>query len=318
MVALLSKTEIQSLNVDTVEKALVFAALVLSAALVGSDNANAADLAVSINVAATSETEGTLNLEIYIPYTAYGLNTSGGQLLDNVIEYSSNAPNLLLDLNLASVPTTSGLTIPDYDGTTITSFEKYLVYYAQILWASVANKQDNRISLSFFSNQDQPQVWIAVNLPFNLNQWLLGGNYLDAVSTVVTEYITPEPPSLAPSSFTQSRNYYVSIDSPSLYSIEELWAFEKPAILDLIIFDLYYAEESGSFDVYFYLNGVEVPYQDFYDYGDDSYEVVFDTSSNPIIFMPGDILEIEVYDDLDPSQLDANIYVLELPSQQTP
>ena len=76
MVALLSKTEIQSLNIDTVEKALVFAALVLRAALVGEDNANAADLAVSINLSATNESEGTLNLEIYIPYTAYGLNTS--------------------------------------------------------------------------------------------------------------------------------------------------------------------------------------------------------------------------------------------------
>ena len=314
MVALLTKTELQALNIDTVEKALVFSALVLRSALVGDDDANTSNLAVSINVSAFDDLQGNLNLEVYIPYSAYQLNTKGGQLLDAVLEYPSNAPNLLLDLSLDSVPTTSGLTIPDYQDTVVNTIEKYLVYYAQILWASVVNKQDNTVSFTFISNQESPQILISVNLPLNLNQWLLGGNYLDSISTVVTEYVSPEPPSLDASSFTQSSNYYRSIDSPSLYSIEELWAFEKPAILDLVYFDVYHGDEESYFDFYFYLNGVEVPYEDFYDYGDDTYEIVFDTSSNPIIFMPGDILEIEVYGDLDPDQLDANIYVLELPA----
>ncbi len=227
-------------------------------------------------------------------------------------EYPSNSPNLLLDLSLDSTPTTSGLTIPDYHDTVVNTIEKYLVYYAQILWASVDNKQDNTVSFTFISNQESPQILISVNLPLNLNQWLLGGNYLDSISTVVTSYVTPEPPSLDASFFTQSTNYFTSLDSPSTFGYEELWTFEQPAILDLVYFDVYYGDEESYFDFYFYLNGVEVPYQDFYDYG-DSFEIVFDTSSNPIIFLPRDILEIEVYGDVDPDQLDANIYVLELP-----
>ena len=78
--------------------------------------------------------------------------------------------------------------------------------------------------------------------------------------------------------------------------------------------DVYYDELEGAFDCYFYLNGVGVSYQYFSDYGDGTYEITFNTQNNPVLFSPGDILEIEIYDDEQLSQLDANIYVLEPPS----
>ena len=58
---------------------------------------------------------------------------------------------------------------------------------------SNANKRSNAIALNFLGNQDNPQVWITVNLPLNLDLWLLRGNYLDAISTVVTSYVDPNP-----------------------------------------------------------------------------------------------------------------------------
>ena len=102
MVALLTKTEIQSLYIDTVEKALVFGALFLRAALVGSDDANADNLNAALNLSAVSDTEGNLNLEVYIPYSAYILNSKGGKLLDAVEEYQSNSPNLYSTIQICS------------------------------------------------------------------------------------------------------------------------------------------------------------------------------------------------------------------------
>ena len=317
MVTLLSKTKIQSLNIDTVEKALVFGVLGLRAALIGRNNSNTVDSAVSIKVLRRNELEGNLNLEVYLPYNDYKLNTTGGQLLDSILEYSSNVPSLETEINLASIPSTSGLVIPDYDENLITSFEKYLIYYSQILWASVPDKRNNAVSLNFLGNQESSQVWLSINLPLDLNKWLLGSNYLDALINVVSEYVspivevTPDVEDLDPSSFTNSANYSTFIEYPDGFFYSELWTFNSPAILDAIYLDIYYDDIEGSFDCYFYLNGQEVPYQFFSDYGGGSYEISFDTENNPTIFASGDVLEIEVIDDELIAQVDANIYVLE-------
>ncbi|ELS04804.1 hypothetical protein Xen7305DRAFT_00045400 [Xenococcus sp. PCC 7305] len=316
MVALFSKTEIDSLNIDTVEKALVFGALVLRAALVGPDDGNADNTNVSLNVSTSTDGTGSLDLEIYLPFSSYGVNTSGGVLLDNIQEYSSNAPNLAIELSLASAPSTSGLVMPNYPESEVATFEKYLMFYAQILWASVEDKNSSPISFSIFGGQDQPQIWIRVSLPLNLDQWLFGANYLDAISTVVTEYVVPDVPNLDPSLFTQSANYSVSFDYPDPYIEMEFLDFQRPTILDAIYFDIYYDDLEGAFDCSFYLNGEEILYQDYSDYGNGTVEIIFDTTNNPTIFLPGDILNIEIYDDEQIAQLDASSFVLELPLPQ--
>ena len=315
MVALLTKTELQALNIDTVEKALVFSALVLRSALVGDDNANTSNLAVSINVSALDDTQGNLNLEVNIPYSAYQLNTKGGQLLDSILEYSSNASNLENDLNLESIPTTSGLIIPDYDEIAITSFEKYLVYYAQILWASLENKQDSTISFTFLSNQEEPQLLISINLPLNLNQWLLGGNYLDALFTVVTSYVDPNPAPGGGDSQEEIVNYYYSLDGLAAYNVESLHTVTNPGVLEQITIDADYATETGFLDTYFYLNGTEIYPEEIFDYGDGSYDLVFDTVNNPIFLESGDHFEFEIYEEPEPTYMDINLYINELLAQ---
>ncbi len=154
MVALISKPEIQGRNIDTVEKAIVFGALALRAALVGTDNAHAENRAVVIGVRATGQTTAILSLDLTLPYDSYGFNVSGGLLLENLQELTSNSLSLETDLTLSSVQTDSGLTIPDYPEITINTFEKYLLYYSKILWASVANKRDSTISFTLLGNQN--------------------------------------------------------------------------------------------------------------------------------------------------------------------
>ena len=318
MVALISKSRIEQFNIDSVEKALVFAVLGLRVALIGKNNTNTKDLAVSINVLRKNEVEGNLNLEVYLPYNDFELNTNGGQLLDSILEYSSNTSDLETEMNLASSPSLSGLIIPGYDETIILSFEKYLIYYSQILWASVPDKRNNAVSITFLSNQEKSQVWLSINLPLDLNKWLLGGNYLDSLIPVVSSYVQvpgqSESPELDPDLFTVAAHYLVSIEYPDNYSTTEFWEFDYTAILDAIYLDVYYDDIEGAFDCYFYLNGVEVSYQYFSDYGDGSYEIIFDNHNSPVFFEPGDVLEVEIYDDEQLSQLDANLYVLEMPS----
>ena len=70
--------------------------------------------------------------------------------------------------------------------------------------------------------------------------------------------------------------------------------------------------EAGSFDAYFYLNGNPIDYQEFYDYGDDTFDIIFDTDANQILLSPGDELEIEINDDAEPIQVDLNIFTYEL------
>lgn len=311
MVSLLSKTEIQSLNIDTVEKALVFGALALRAALVGSDSSFAADSSVALDVQTVSNDSASLKLEFFIRYDAYQFNVKGGELLDNILEYSSNAPNLELDLDLGSQPTTSGLTIPDYDVSVVDTFEKYLVYYAKILWASVANKNDGTISISFLSQQDNPQIWIQAQFPLDLNQWLLGTKYLDAISTVVDAYIAPNPGSGVGGSGSQINNYLYLFEALSAYYVETLHTVTNPGVLEKIVLDADYDSPSDVTETYFYLNDVAIYPIEYVSYSDGSFDIIFDPVNDPISLAPGDVITFEVTVEPEPTYMDFNLYINE-------
>ena len=171
MVALISKSQIQAFNIDTVEKALIFGALSLRSALVGSDNEHTEDTTISSDIS-TSGTEANLSIDVNLPYNSYKFNTSGGLLLESIEELSANSLTLDNDLNLVSSPSNSGLVMPDYDESVINTFEKYLAYYSMILWASFESKSNPVISLLFLGNQDDSFVQISLNLPLDLNKWL--------------------------------------------------------------------------------------------------------------------------------------------------
>ena len=312
MVALLTKTEIESLNIDTVEKALVFGALFLRAALVGSDDGNADNFNAALNVSAVSDTEGNLNLELYIPYSAYQLNAKGGQLLDAVGEYSSNSPNLLLELSLESLPTSSGLVIPDYPETIITTVEKYLVYYAQILWASVANKRSGPISLTFLGNQEEPQLLISVNLPLNLDAWLNGNNYLDAISTVAIAYAPP--PDLGGGEVPPGNiQPYSSQTSNPIFDTEVvLHTITVPGTLLGIYLESVLPNSSTYYELVFYVNGESVSYAEvFEDELSNFYEWVFDNPDNPISLYVGDTIGFKYFGFDTIGEMDWTIFISE-------
>ena len=296
MVALLTKTEIQSLYIDTVEKALVFGALVLRAALVGSDDANADNLNAALNLSAVSDTEGNLNLEIYIPYSAYILNSKGGKLLDAVGEYQSNSPNLLLDLSLESLPTSSGLVIPDYPESEINTVEKYLVYYAQILWASVANKRSDVIALTFLGNQDEPQLLISVNLPLNLDNWLNGFGYLNSISTVVESYASPSNLGGGSAPPGNVQPYSTQTSNPIFDTEVVLHTVTTPGVLLGIDLDAVLPFDTTFYELVFTLNGETISYAEaFEDFAEGFYEWDFANPDNPILLSVGDTVGFKYF-----------------------
>ncbi len=193
MVALIPKSEIEALNIDTVERAIVFAALALRAAIVGADNSNNKSRDVGLNVSINRDNTSDLDIDALLSFDAYKFYTEGGNLIDNVIEFSAITPDLSNQLNYSvtsSIPSIPN--IPDYDESSINTFEKYLLYYAFVLLASIEDKNNKIVTLSFLkSSPESAKIKLNVSIPIDLDNWLLGDNYLNSVIRVVTSYQAP-------------------------------------------------------------------------------------------------------------------------------
>ena len=79
--------------------------------------------------------------------------------------------------------------IPDYNQTIVNTFERYLFYYSSILWASLENKRNKIVNFKFNPNGT---IKLDLAIPFDINRWLLGDNYINSVSRVVDTYLIPE------------------------------------------------------------------------------------------------------------------------------
>ena len=313
MVALLPKTQIESFNIDTVEKAIVFGSLALRAALVGNDNANAEDRTVVIGVRATGETSSVLSLDLTLPYDSYEFNTNGGLLLDSVQELTSNAATLDSDLNLSSDPSNLDLVIPDYPENLISSFEQYLLYYSTILWASVANKRDSTISLTLLGNQEESQLLIRVALPLDLDAWLLGGNYLNSISTVVEDY---QIPAISPSFVDPNDSiiiYTVELGAIESYSDYELLPALSPGTLTKIKIEGDFPDPLDVWFISIYIDGVEaIP--DTRDIQETSPFYFYYDSQNPnISIASGSLLTLGFYGFDSPTFCNLEVSIQHLP-----
>lgn len=193
MVDLIPKTEIEALNIDSVERAIVFAALALKAAIVGADNSNNKSRDVTLNVRINRDNTSDLDINVLLAFDAYGFYTAGGNLIDNLFEFDVITSNLSSQLSYtveASIPSLPA--IPDYDENVINSFEKYLLYYAFILLASLEDKNTKIVTISFLQGlPEDAKIKLNFLVPLNVDKWLLGDNYLNSLLRVVTSYQSP-------------------------------------------------------------------------------------------------------------------------------
>ena len=82
--------------------------------------------------------------------------------------------------------------IPDYPENTITTFEQYLLYYSLILFASLSEKRNNFVKLSFLGGiKGDAQLKLTLAIPIQLDSWLLGDNYVNSTQRLVDSYTVP-------------------------------------------------------------------------------------------------------------------------------
>ena len=193
MVALIPFAEIEALNIDTVERAIVFAALALRAAIVGADNSNNQSREVTINSRVNRDNTVTLSITAYLLFNAYNFYGSGGNLVDNIIEFSTVENDLSVKLDFVVEPSNPiNPVIPDYPENTITTFEQYLLYYSLILFASLSEKRNNFVKLSFLGGiKGDAQLKLTLAIPIQLDSWLLGDNYVNSTQRLVDSYTVP-------------------------------------------------------------------------------------------------------------------------------
>ena len=203
MVSLLSKSDIQALNIDTVERAIVFSSTVLRASLVGTDNKNnkATDIRISQNI---SKDGNFILLESSIPYDSFSFNKFGGNLLRFINELSTATVAIdSIDYRL-SISSPSTPVIPDYDDSYIDSFERYLVYYAFILQATLGSKNEYVDIKTLDENNTGAILKLKFKFPFDYSKWLLGSNYVGTVQRIVTD------------NYNDTRNYLFVINSSQI------------------------------------------------------------------------------------------------------
>ncbi|MDJ0574602.1 MAG: hypothetical protein QNJ65_05490 [Xenococcaceae cyanobacterium MO_234.B1] len=203
MVSLLSKSDIQALNIDTVERAIVFSCTVLRASLVGTDNKNnkATDIRISQNI---SKDGNFILLESSIPYDSFSFNKFGGNLLRFINELSTATVAIdSIDYRL-SISSPSTPVIPDYDDSYIDSFERYLVYYAFILQATLGSKNEYVDIKTLDENNTGAILKLKFKFPFDYSKWLLGSNYVGTVQRIVTD------------NYNDTRNYLFVINSSQI------------------------------------------------------------------------------------------------------
>ncbi len=217
MVSLLSKSDIQALNIDTVERAIVFSSTVLRASLVGTDNKNnkATDIRISQNI---GKDGNFILLESSIPYDSFSFNKFGSNLLRFINELSNATVAIdSIDYRL-SISSPSTPVIPDYDDSYIDSFERYLVYYAFILQATLGVRNEYVDIKTLDENTSGAILKLKFKLPFDYSKWLLGSNYVGTVERIVTDNYSDTRNDLfiIKSSQTDTNNYSNILDNSNL------------------------------------------------------------------------------------------------------
>ncbi|MDJ0575291.1 MAG: hypothetical protein QNJ65_09015 [Xenococcaceae cyanobacterium MO_234.B1] len=187
MVNLITKAAKQALNIDSVERAIVFGALALRAAIVGNTEFDVnEDRDVLIDIVTNRDNITSLSIDVLLPFDNYNFYTQGGSIIENI----QTLPNALLNLpdefDFTTKPSTEPLPeIPDYDRTIVNTFERYLFHYSSILWASLENKRNKIVSFRF---NPEGTIKLDLAIPFDINKWLLGDNYINSVLRVVDSY----------------------------------------------------------------------------------------------------------------------------------
>jgi hypothetical protein len=190
MVDLISQAKLNRLNVDSIERAIVLSALALRTAIIGLDDEDNAYDKVEITTIERGKNVLLLNLDITLPLDSFLLTDNGGSILYSIKELDVPITSLENTLNLNTNPSSLQVPVlpilPDF----VDTFEKYLYYYASILYASVEETRNQIIRISLQDNNDDGlEVQLKITLPLDAKKWSLGHNLVESVNRVTNSYI---------------------------------------------------------------------------------------------------------------------------------
>ncbi len=188
MTRLPSKDYINSLNIDSVERAIMFAGYGLK--LSEEESSLSTDTAIEFNLKVDRISSSVL-MTVEIAYYLDDYLYTGGNLLESIRAITPRGTsNIELYIDFDVQPSESPTPkIPDFPNS-INSLEHYLVYYSFILWASLPTDFSKIINFTFLEGEDggYPKVQLNIALPINFKKWLLGDNYINSVVRVVDKY----------------------------------------------------------------------------------------------------------------------------------
>lgn len=189
MVNLISSLKLQNLNIDTVERAIVFAALVLRTAIVGQNNLNSTNNKIKITTEAKGKKEIKLKLDVLLPIDSYKLSNYGNPIYA-IKSFETIDINLDEIINYAISPSfTQYPIIPDFPFF-INDFETYLFYYASILLISLEDNRNETIKITpKDTNFDGSEIRLQINLFLNVKKWFLGNNLIECVNRIASDYV---------------------------------------------------------------------------------------------------------------------------------
>ncbi|ELS04925.1 hypothetical protein Xen7305DRAFT_00046610 [Xenococcus sp. PCC 7305] len=192
MVALESQQKRNSIGIDSLERALVYAFSMLRASIVGESNQGVADQKIKIGENISDLDNALLVLEAKLDYDSFLVSSTGDNLILHIKEFAGTTP-YETGIKCAS---SGGQFQPIPPAPSILhSLEQYLYWSAASLLASLPVDQDNIKIKRFEHNQNGAYVQIKASLPFDYKAVLLGSNYVCAVQRIATGYEFFELPS---------------------------------------------------------------------------------------------------------------------------
>jgi hypothetical protein len=192
MAVLVSNEKLAELNIDTIERAIVFATLALQAAIANTESNESLIEKVLTTFRNNGKTELTLAIDVYLPVDTYRFSRLGGNIINSLTTLRTDLVDLESQLDFTVNP--SSVIVPEmvtYSSELDNNFETYFYYYVSILYASLTENRNDIIRINpELDNPDNAEVRVRINLPIDAKRWALGNNLVDSVLRVTDSYET--------------------------------------------------------------------------------------------------------------------------------
>lgn len=177
MTVLISKSQRDSLGIDTLPRAIVWSTLLLLKSVKGTQN----PYSNSVRLAANPVTSFIV-LDVSIPYNRTTFVNNNGDIISAIVPYGSEDPSVSVNSVEPSDPIY--FPIPE-DDPRISNLEQYLLWVSMLYKTSIFRFMNNRedVVITFFDERSLngfPVVQIRASLPYSFPKYVCSGNLIES------------------------------------------------------------------------------------------------------------------------------------------